>query len=111
MLRLKVSGLDDPDKRRTIDRVANLVASVTGVEFDPDHGEVTVLGDPDEHLLLVSLAAENVDARPLREAPQHPIASSLHRPPTGINLADLPRPDPEGMGDGVPESLDPAVKG
>lgn len=111
MLRVKVRDLGNPATRATIERVAGLVASIQGVEFDADQGEASFVGDPDEHLLLISLRNEGVDAAAVHEAPEHPLESGLSMPPHGIDLADIPPPDPAGMGDGLPQPLDPAVKG
>ncbi|MCK8784154.1 hypothetical protein M0638_07165 [Roseomonas sp. NAR14] len=72
MLRLRIDG-DVPEERAEgIRRALMLVASVTAVTFDCDLGEVVVHGDPDEHLVLVTLATEGIAARPVHEAPRHP---------------------------------------
>ena len=64
-LRLKVSGLDDETRVEAIKRSLGLVADVQKVDIDPERGEVLVIGDADEHLVVVHLANEGFEAHPV----------------------------------------------
>ena len=53
-------------------RSLGLVANVEGVTVDADRGEVVVIGGAEEHLVVVHLANEGFEARPVHEDIQHP---------------------------------------
>ena len=72
MLRLKVSGLDDEDRQKAIKRSLGLVAEVQAVTFDPEQSEVHISGLVNEHLVVVHLANEGIEAHPVHQPMQHP---------------------------------------
>ncbi len=65
-LRLKISGLDDAGRVAALKRSLGLVADVQSVVVDAERGEVVVSGDPEEHRVVVHLANEGFEARPVR---------------------------------------------
>ena len=71
-LKLRVAGLHDAGRVAALKRSLGLVANVLGVTVDADAGEAHMVGGMDEHLVLVHLANEGVEAHPVHEAPQHP---------------------------------------
>lgn len=71
-LRLKVAGLHDENRVAALKRSLGLVADVESVSVDAEQGELIVNGDADEHLVLVHLANEGFEVRPVHKAPLHP---------------------------------------
>lgn len=71
-LKLAVAGLHDEGRASALKRSLGLVANIQSVAIDAERGEVTISGDPDEHLVVVHLTNEGFEVHPIHEAPQHP---------------------------------------
>ncbi len=69
--KFQITGLDGAPRVASIKRSLGLVANVLGVAVHPDLGEVHVEGDADEHLIVVQLANDGIEAHPVHAAPQH----------------------------------------
>ena len=72
LLRLRIAGLHDAGHVAALKRSLGLVANVQGVTVDADAGDAHVIGDVDEHLVLVHLANEGFEVHPIHDAPRHP---------------------------------------